>query len=158
MGGDHIGQGSTLGSKRFRLALVEYQPKRGYIVSEFTEKAFLDAYEARASLEATACRRAAENGISAELADELKKKLKVGDRILASEQLSEESNCVIPRPCHAFDSWKRAGFATSAETSVPWALGLTATRGADVTREIAVQPGWPWPETSCAWSNKVAAT
>jgi len=72
-------------------ALVEYQPKRGYVVSEFTEKVILDAYEARASLEATACRRAAENGISAELANELKKKLKVGDRILASDQLSEET-------------------------------------------------------------------
>lgn len=70
--------------------LVEYQPKRGYAVSEFTEKVILDAYEARANLEATACRKAAENGIGKELETELKKKLEVGDRVLASSDLSDE--------------------------------------------------------------------
>lgn len=70
--------------------LLEYQPKRGYLVSEFTEKVILDAYEARASLEATAARKAAENGISADLANELKRKLALGDRILASDELTDE--------------------------------------------------------------------
>lgn len=70
--------------------LLEYQPKRGYVVSEFTEKVILDAYEARASLEATACRKAAEAGISEELARALRKKLEIGDRVLASATLSEE--------------------------------------------------------------------
>jgi len=70
--------------------LVEYQPKRGYVVSAFTEKVIFDAYEARANLEALACRKAAEIGISAELANELRKKLEVAGRILASDELSEE--------------------------------------------------------------------
>lgn len=71
--------------------LLEYLPKRGYIVSAFTEKVILDAYEARASLEATACRKAAETGIPAELASALRQKLEIGDRILASGTLTDES-------------------------------------------------------------------
>jgi len=70
--------------------LVEYQPKRGYVVSEFTDKVILGAWEARANLEAMACRKVAETGISVELANELRKKLEIGDRILASDELSEE--------------------------------------------------------------------
>ncbi|MEA3066092.1 MAG: GntR family transcriptional regulator, vanillate catabolism transcriptional regulator, partial [Sphingomonadales bacterium] len=51
--------------------LVEYRPNRGYVVRNFTLSYIMDAYVIRESLEALACRLAAEKGISAAMREEM---------------------------------------------------------------------------------------
>ena len=46
--------------------LVDYQPKRGYLVRSFEPDEIFAAYEARAALEGLACRLAAESGVPEE--------------------------------------------------------------------------------------------
>ena len=70
--------------------LLDYQPKRGYVVSQFGEKILLDAYEARATLEGLACRKATENGLSKEHLTFLQRQLEIGDRILGTGRLPED--------------------------------------------------------------------
>lgn len=70
--------------------LVEYRPNRGYVVRNFTLSYIMDAYVIRESLEALACRLAAEKGISAAMREEMQSWLEEGDRILATGRLKDE--------------------------------------------------------------------
>src|SRR3954469_22738472 len=61
--------------------LVDYQPKRGYLVRSFELDEIFAAYEARASLEGLACRLAAENGVPEDFRAKLESCLSEGDQI-----------------------------------------------------------------------------
>ena len=67
--------------------LLDYQPKRGYVVRAFDAEEIFAAYEVRASLEGLACRLAAERGLPQEQLDELRRQLRIGDQILAKGRL-----------------------------------------------------------------------
>jgi GntR family transcriptional regulator of vanillate catabolism len=70
--------------------LVDYQPKRGYVVRSFDVDEIFAAYQARASLEGLACRLAAENGVPAAFEAKLRSCLSEGDQILAKGRLIPE--------------------------------------------------------------------
>jgi len=72
--------------------LIDYQPKRGYVVRAFEMETILTAYEVRAVLEGLACRKAAERGLSEEQAAVLRRCLQEGDRILAKGELLPEDH------------------------------------------------------------------
>jgi GntR family transcriptional regulator of vanillate catabolism len=67
--------------------LVDYQPKRGYVVRLFEPDDVFAAYEVRATIEGLACRLAAWRGIPDEAAAELRGLLDLGDRMLAGGRL-----------------------------------------------------------------------
>jgi GntR family transcriptional regulator of vanillate catabolism len=67
--------------------LVDYQPKRGYVVRSFEIDEILAAYEARAALEGLACRLAAEGGVPEDIRAKLQSCLLEGDRILGKGRL-----------------------------------------------------------------------
>jgi GntR family transcriptional regulator, vanillate catabolism transcriptional regulator len=68
--------------------LVDYQPKRGYVVRLFGADEVFAAYEVRATIEGLACRLAAANGVPPEIEAKLGACLDEGDRILAQGQLA----------------------------------------------------------------------
>jgi GntR family transcriptional regulator of vanillate catabolism len=70
--------------------LLEYAPKRGYSVRNFTFAEIAAAHEVRANLEGMACRFAAERGLTDDEAGELERILAIGDRILEKGRLLEE--------------------------------------------------------------------
>ena len=70
--------------------LVDYQPKRGYVVRSFEVDEIFAAYEARAALEGLACRLAAENGVPEDVAARLQSCLAEGDRILGKGGLAAD--------------------------------------------------------------------
>lgn len=70
--------------------LLDYQPKRGYLVRTFGADEVFAAYEVRATLEGLACRLAATSGIPAEAAATLRACVEQGDRYLAKGFLAEE--------------------------------------------------------------------
>lgn len=70
--------------------LVDYQPKRGYVVRRFEADEIFAAYEVRASIEGLACRLAAANGIPEAAAATLRACLAEGDAILAKGRLAPE--------------------------------------------------------------------
>lgn len=67
--------------------LIDYQPKRGYVVRRFEPDDVFAAYEVRASMEGLACRQAAERGVPAARIEELRACLDEGDAILAKGRL-----------------------------------------------------------------------
>ncbi|MEQ8695829.1 MAG: GntR family transcriptional regulator [Bauldia litoralis] len=69
--------------------LLDYLPKRGYTVREFSLAEIETAHEVRANLEGMACRLAAERGLTAEQETEFEDILARGDRILAKGRLEE---------------------------------------------------------------------
>lgn len=69
--------------------LLDYLPKRGYTVRDFSLAEIETAHEVRANLEGMACRLAAERGLSHEREAELGDILGRGDRILAKGRLDE---------------------------------------------------------------------
>jgi GntR family transcriptional regulator of vanillate catabolism len=69
--------------------LLDYAPKRGYTVRQFTIDEVAAAHEVRANLEGMACRFAAERGLDDEAARELERILAIGDAILAKGRLVE---------------------------------------------------------------------
>ncbi|UHC19983.1 GntR family transcriptional regulator (plasmid) [Methylobacterium currus] len=68
--------------------LLDYQPKRGYVVRRFGADDVFAAYEVRASIEGLACRLAAANGVPDAVAATLRACLAEGDRILSSGALA----------------------------------------------------------------------
>ncbi|WP_238945786.1 GntR family transcriptional regulator [Vandammella animalimorsus] len=70
--------------------LIEHRPNRGYTIKEFNLEEIMSAYEARAALEAAACRKAALNGVSTEMAQQLRQCLIVGDGLLAKGRLTPQ--------------------------------------------------------------------
>src|SRR2546430_12526189 len=68
--------------------LVDYQPKRGYVVRLFGADEVFAAYEVRATIEGLACRLAAANGVPPEIEAKLSACLHEGDRILAQGHLA----------------------------------------------------------------------
>ncbi|SEP50214.1 GntR family transcriptional regulator, vanillate catabolism transcriptional regulator [Methylobacterium sp. ap11] len=68
--------------------LLDYQPKRGYVVRRFGAEDVFAAYEVRASIEGLACRLAAANGVPDAVAEILRACLEEGDRILAGSALT----------------------------------------------------------------------
>lgn len=69
--------------------LLDYQPKRGYVVRRFEAEDIFAAYEVRATIEGLACRLAAINGVPAAVVETLECCLDEGDRILAGGGLRE---------------------------------------------------------------------
>ena len=67
--------------------LIDYQPKRGYLVRAFDLDVILAAYEVRSVLEGLACRRAAQRGLSPDQAQRLADCLAIGDQILSKGRL-----------------------------------------------------------------------
>lgn len=67
--------------------LIDYQPKRGYLVHGFSPEEIFAAYEVRASIEGLACRLAAERGIDSDTAARLEARLGQGDAVLARGHL-----------------------------------------------------------------------
>ncbi len=67
--------------------LIDYQPKRGYLVRAFDLDMILAAYEVRSVLEGLACRRAAQKGLTPAQAQRLQDCLALGDGILAKGAL-----------------------------------------------------------------------
>lgn len=67
--------------------LVDYQPKRGYVVRRFQADDVFAAYEVRACMEGLACRQAAERGLSPGSVEILRACLDEGDRILEDGEL-----------------------------------------------------------------------
>ena len=67
--------------------LVDYQPKRGYVVRRFEAGDVFAAYEVRACMEGLACRQAAERGVPAESLNLLRACLNEGDNILDKGRL-----------------------------------------------------------------------
>lgn len=67
--------------------LIDYQPKRGYVVRRFDAEDVFAAYEVRACMEGLACRQAAERGLPADSVDLLRACLDTGDEILAKGRL-----------------------------------------------------------------------
>ena len=72
--------------------LIDYQPKRGYLVRAFDLDVILAAYEVRSVLEGLACRRAAQRGLSPDLAQRLADCLALGDQILSKGRLLPEDH------------------------------------------------------------------
>ncbi len=70
--------------------LLEYLPNRGYAVRRFEPKDLVDAYEARAALEALACRLVASNGLDDAAMARLQDCVERGDRILEKGRLEPE--------------------------------------------------------------------
>lgn len=70
--------------------LVDYQPKRGYVVRRFEADDVFAAYEVRASIEGLACRLAAMNGVPEATAEGLRALLGTGDAILADGRLATD--------------------------------------------------------------------
>jgi GntR family transcriptional regulator of vanillate catabolism len=70
--------------------LVDYVPKRGYVVRHFEAADVFAAYEVRASIEGLACRLAAANGLAPKAIDALRHCLAKGDQILAGGVLPPE--------------------------------------------------------------------
>ncbi|QCI66961.1 GntR family transcriptional regulator [Phreatobacter stygius] len=70
--------------------LLDYQPKRGYLVRTFGADEVFAAYEVRATLEGLACRLAATSGIPDAAAATLWACVEEGDRYLAKGYLAEE--------------------------------------------------------------------
>ena len=79
------------------MGLLDYQAKRGYMITQFNEKAIQDAYEVRATLEGLACRKAAEAGLSEEQIAHLQGQIETGDRLLATGRLAAKD--VEPYRC-----------------------------------------------------------
>ncbi len=69
--------------------LLDYLPKRGYTVREFTLAEIETAHEVRANLEGMACRLAAECGLTPDQEAEFEAILARGDRILAKGRLEQ---------------------------------------------------------------------
>jgi GntR family transcriptional regulator of vanillate catabolism len=67
--------------------LVDYQPKRGYMVKQFDASEVFAAYEVRAAIEGLACRLAAANGVPADVEGKLRSCLAQGDRVLSKGRL-----------------------------------------------------------------------
>jgi GntR family transcriptional regulator of vanillate catabolism len=67
--------------------LLEYLPNRGYAVRRFEAKDLVDAFEARATLEALACRLVATAGLSKAALSRMRDSIARGDRILAKGRL-----------------------------------------------------------------------
>ncbi len=67
--------------------LIDYQPKRGYLVRSFEPNEIFAAYQARASLEGLACKLAAERGVPEEFRVKLRSCLAEGDEILGRGRL-----------------------------------------------------------------------
>src|SRR3954467_11172860 len=67
--------------------LIDYQPKRGYLVRTFEVDEIFAAYQARASLEGLACRLAAERGVPEDFRAKLRSCLAQGDEILSRGRL-----------------------------------------------------------------------
>lgn len=67
--------------------LIDYQPKRGYVVHRYEAGDVFAAYEVRASLEGLACRLAASRGLTAEAEADLRDCLRIGDDILRGGRL-----------------------------------------------------------------------
>lgn len=67
--------------------LLEYLPNRGYAVRRFEPKDLVDAYEARAALEALACRIVASTGLDEAGLSLLQDCVEKGDRLLAKGRL-----------------------------------------------------------------------
>lgn len=63
--------------------LLDPGPKRGYKVRTFTLEDILQAYELRGTLEGMACRLLAEQGLTAEVREQIRQCLETGDRLLA---------------------------------------------------------------------------
>jgi GntR family transcriptional regulator of vanillate catabolism len=63
--------------------LLDYAPKRGYLVKRFEMGAVMDTYAVRATLEGMAARLAAERGIDAAAAAAMRACLGEGERLLA---------------------------------------------------------------------------
>ena len=70
--------------------LIDYLPKRGYLVRSFSADEVFAAYEVRAALEGLACRLAATSGIPDEAATTLRACVAEGDRYLDKGHLTEE--------------------------------------------------------------------
>jgi len=71
------------------MGLLEYLPKRGYVIAQFDEKVICDAYEVRANLEGMACSKVAEMGLQPQQIAHLEQQLEIGDRLLASGKLAD---------------------------------------------------------------------
>jgi GntR family transcriptional regulator of vanillate catabolism len=69
--------------------LLDYLPKRGYTVREFSLAEIETAHEVRANLEGMACRLAAERGLTAEDEAAFEAILARGDRILSKGRLAQ---------------------------------------------------------------------
>ena len=69
-----------------REGLLAAAGRRGYVVRSFSPQDVLDAIETRGLLEGLAARRIAEQGLSTELLEELRKCLAEGDAILAKRR------------------------------------------------------------------------
>lgn len=67
--------------------LIDYQPKRGYVVRRFEPEDVFAAYEVRACMEGLACRQAAEKGVSSDGIAALRLCLDDGDDMLAKGRL-----------------------------------------------------------------------
>lgn len=70
--------------------LIDYQPKRGYVVRRFEAEDVFAAYEVRACMEGLACRQAAERGIPSDSLNLLTACLDEGDRILGKGRLDPD--------------------------------------------------------------------
>ena len=68
--------------------LVDYQPKRGYVVRRFEAEDVFAAYEVRACMEGLACRQAAERGVPPDSLNLLRTCLAEGDDILSAGRLA----------------------------------------------------------------------
>ncbi|WP_198157031.1 GntR family transcriptional regulator [Aquincola tertiaricarbonis] len=77
--------------------LVLYATNRGYWVREFSLEEVLEAYEVRGCLEGLACRRAAERGLPAHLAELLRHCLEIGERVTAGARLAATDHAVYQR-------------------------------------------------------------
>jgi GntR family transcriptional regulator, vanillate catabolism transcriptional regulator len=68
--------------------LVDYQPKRGYVVRSFDADEIFAAYEVRATIEGLACRLAASKAVPRDVEEVLRTCLAEGDRILSKGHLA----------------------------------------------------------------------
>lgn len=67
--------------------MLDYVPKRGYLVRSFGLKDVAAAYEVRATLEGMACRLVAESGLSEEATQILTRCIETGDALIAKGRL-----------------------------------------------------------------------
>lgn len=77
--------------------LVLYASHRGYWVREFSLDEVLEAYEVRGCLEGLACRRAAERGLPAALAERMQACIDLGERVTGGPRLAPQDHAAYSR-------------------------------------------------------------